>query len=432
MPFVTHKDAVRAALGHRDCAVVPYDQSSRSSAIELEACIELKRHLGIDTPTTCFLRSHAELEWPVMRRLGISTRFLRSIPASAWSRGGKDGEDELFIDAWNVPWRKKRGLQYFELDACPLASMGQDEILAMKWPPLVTEEILADLDAQAGLWGEREYALFCDQIGAGIFERAWYLRGFEQTLADLVLEPEWTRRYFEKILEHQVVGYRKILEVLEGRIFGILLTEDLASQDSQLMSLATYQETLLPVHRELIRAVQSGGTKVIFHSCGAVRPFIPDLLAAGVEILHPVQRSAAGMSPRLIKQEFGSDLVLWGGGCDTAFLLTATPAEVRKDVLDTLAVLARGGGFVYSTTHCIQPGTPPENLLAMADALAEWNGRDGHSGTGPGAGGGDCDRLRAGTGAGAGEEPRAGTGAGVCEGTSVGTSAGIIGEATHG
>ena len=83
------------------------------------------------------------------------------------------------------------------------------------------------------------------------------------------------------------------------------------------------------------------------------------------------------MSPEGIKREFGADLTLWGGGCDTAFLQTVNPSEIRDDVRRTLDALSPGGGFVYTTTHCIQPGTPPGNILAMADALAQWNGSSG-------------------------------------------------------
>ena len=109
--------------------------------------------------------------------------------------------------------------------------------------------------------------------------------------------------------------------------------------------------------------------KVIFHSCGAVLPLIPDLLEAGVEILHPIQHSAKGMNPLDIKREYGKDLTIWGGGLDTALLQTASPIEIEDEVKRTLEGMARDGGFVYSTTHCIQPGTPPENILAMTAAL---------------------------------------------------------------
>lgn len=369
---MTRKERVERALAHKEADRVPYDQASRSSAIEIEAYEALKKQLGMNTPSTCFLRSHAELDRPVMERLGIDAQFIRSIPDECWKR---EGEDELFIDSWLVPWRKKKGSSYYELDSCPCLNMDPDAILKLEWPPLVTDEIAADLSRRARDWSTTsDYALFSDQIGAGVFERAWYLRGYEQFLMDLMLEKDWTHRYLEKILERQMEGYSRIFDAIGDTILGVLMTDDVATQNSLMMSRDTYREMVFPYQKRLIEFIKSRGSQVIFHSCGAVYPLIPDLIEAGVEILHPIQRSATGMSPARIKKEFGKDLVLWGGGCDTALLQTMTPGEVRDSVLSDLDVLARDGGLVYSTTHCIQPGTPPANILAMADALHTWGG----------------------------------------------------------
>jgi Uroporphyrinogen-III decarboxylase len=377
-PMTTHRSRVEAALAHREPDRPPYDQASRSSAIEIEAYDALKGRLGLHTPSSCFLRSHAELELPVVERLGIDAQFLRSVPASSWTREGKD---QVFVDSWGVPWRRKEGASYFELDSCPLANLDPKAALELEWGPLVSDEMIEDLKRQAALWRSRgDWALFCDQVGAGVFERAWYLRGFERVLMDLMLEKDWTLRFFEKILERQLEAYGRIFDALGDSIMGILVTDDLATQSSLLMSPECYREMLKPLHARLIDFARSRGQRVILHSCGAVRPLIPDLIDAGVEILHPIQRSAAGMDPGPIKREFGRDLTLWGGGCDTAFLQSATPAEVRAAVLRDLDELAPGGGFVYTTTHCIQPGTPPDNILAMADALREWRGESREGG----------------------------------------------------
>lgn len=368
---MTHKERITRALAHEEADLVPYDQSSRSSAIEIEAYEALKRRLGYDTPSSCLLRSHADMEESVMLRLGVDTRFIRSVPSSSWRR---EGGDEVFDDSWGVPWRKRAGSPYYELDSCPLAEMDAEGILALDWAPLVTDEIAAGLKAEAEAWSGRGYALFSDQVGAGIFERSWYLRGFERTLMDLLLEKEWTRRYFEKILERQIEAYGRIFDAIGDEILGVLVTDDVATQSSLMMSREVYREMLFPFQKRLNEYIASRGGKVIFHSCGAVYPLIPDLIEAGVEILHPIQSSAEGMSPTRIKREYGKDLVLWGGGCDTSLLQRANAEEVRRDVLSTLDELASGGGFVYSTTHCIQGGTPPENILAMADALRSWSG----------------------------------------------------------
>ncbi|HEY4753674.1 MAG TPA: uroporphyrinogen decarboxylase family protein, partial [Candidatus Limnocylindrales bacterium] len=113
--------------------------------------------------------------------------------------------------------------------------------------------------------------------------------------------------------------------------------------------------------------------KVFFHTCGAVHELIPDLLEIGVDILNPVQVSAAGMDTAELKREFGRDLVFWGGGVDTQRVLGGgTPDEVRAEARRRIDDLAAGGGFVFATVHNIQPDVPPENILAVHEVVRAW------------------------------------------------------------
>ena len=373
---MTSRERIALAFAHKEPSSVPYEQSSRSSAIEVEAYNSLKQYLGIDTPSKCFIRAHAEMEEPIQKLLGVDTYFVRHMGRDYWRT---EGNDDLFIDAWNVPWRRRSGALYYELDANPLAAMEYDEILRMPWKPLVdshTAEKLA-IDASS-VYEKKEYAVFCDQIGAGILERAWYLRGFEQFLMDLMLEKTAVHRYLERILEHQILGYEAIFNAVGPYVSGVIITDDLATQDSLLFSRELYREMVFPYQKRLLDYIRSRGQKVIFHSCGAVYPLIPDLLEAGVEILHPIQRSAKGMDPLKIKQEYGKDLTIWGAGCDTALLQSGTPRAIIDDVKRTVETLSKDGGFIFTTTHCIQPGTPAENILAMAGALRGESQPYGH------------------------------------------------------
>jgi len=114
-------------------------------------------------------------------------------------------------------------------------------------------------------------------------------------------------------------------------------------------------------------------TRLFFHSCGNVRPLIPDFIDLGVDILNPVHVRAAGMEPAALKRDFGADLVFWGGGVDTQGVLpSGTPQEVKDDVWRNIEALAPGGGYVMSTVHNVQPDVPPANLIAMWEALQEY------------------------------------------------------------
>ena len=106
-----------------------------------------------------------------------------------------------------------------------------------------------------------------------------------------------------------------------------------------------------------------------------MRPLIPDLIEAGIDILNPVQISAAGMDLRELKREFGRDLVFWGGGVDTQGVLGSGTAEaVREDVRRNIEALAPGGGFIFAAVHDIQANVPPENVMAMWAGWHEYGG----------------------------------------------------------
>lgn len=151
---------------------------------------------------------------------------------------------------------------------------------------------------------------------------------------------------------------------------------DFGTQASQFCSRATFDELWRPYYRRVNDWVHRHTKwKTFKHTCGAVWPLIPNLLDAGFDILNPVQCSAAGMDPRRLKAEFGDRLVFWGGGVDTQHTLPfGTPADVRAQVMERLRIFSPGGGFVFNTIHNIQAGTPVANIVAMVDAIREFNG----------------------------------------------------------
>ena len=149
--------------------------------------------------------------------------------------------------------------------------------------------------------------------------------------------------------------------------------DDLGGQDRPLFSPATYRSLVKPLHRELFAFLRARtAAKVFFHTCGAVRDLVPDLVEIGIDILNPVQVSAAGMDGAALKREFGRDLAFWGGGVDTQRILgLGTPDEVRAEVRRRIADLRDGGGFVFAAVHNIQPNVPAANLVAMWEAWRE-------------------------------------------------------------
>ncbi len=144
---------------------------------------------------------------------------------------------------------------------------------------------------------------------------------------------------------------------------------------SLLVSPNLLKEIYFPRYKQLFEAIKRWNpkAKIFFHSCGAIRPIIPDLIEAGVDILNPVQYSARGMELEGLKNDFGKDVVFWGGGIDTQKILPfGKPQEVRDEVKRVLDIMAPGGGFVFATVHNIHSDVPTENIEAMLETLFEY------------------------------------------------------------
>ena len=140
------------------------------------------------------------------------------------------------------------------------------------------------------------------------------------------------------------------------------------------MSLDSYREFYKPYYQKINGWIhEHTNWKTFYHTCGAISTFLQDFYESGIDILNPVQLSAKGMDGKTLKQEWGDKFVFWGGGVDTQNTLPfGTPEEVYKEVSERIELFAKGGGFVFNTTHNIQSATNAENILAMFQAINDY------------------------------------------------------------
>jgi hypothetical protein len=188
--------------------------------------------------------------------------------------------------------------------------------------------------------------------------------------------------YIHKIFERQCAialqNLEKIYATVGDRVQAVFVCgTDFGTQTSAFCSVKTLQELYAPYYKQMNDWIHTHTSwKSFKHSCGAVSKFIPTFIEAGFDILNPVQCSATGMEPEKLKAAFGDHIVFWGGGVDTQRVLPfGTPAEVREQVLRRCEIFAPGGGFVFNSIHNVQAATPVENIVAMLDAVHEFNGR---------------------------------------------------------
>jgi hypothetical protein len=188
---------------------------------------------------------------------------------------------------------------------------------------------------------------------------------------------DYIHKIFERQCEVAIQNLERIYAVVGDRIQVMFLCgTDFGTQTSAFCSVKTFDNLYFPYYKQVCDWVHAHTPwKVFKHSCGAVSKFLPSFIEAGIDILNPVQCSATGMAPEELKAKFGDRLVFWGGGVDTQHVLPfGSPAEVREQVLRRCEVFAPGGGFVFNTIHNVQAKTPVENIVAMVDAVHEFNG----------------------------------------------------------
>jgi uroporphyrinogen decarboxylase len=212
--------------------------------------------------------------------------------------------------------------------------------------------------------------------GCNLFEWGTFLRRIDNFLMDILCQPARVEALLDALMEIHLNTLDKVCKAVGDVVDVCRFGDDLGMDNGPFMNPAHYRAIFKPRHTALCDFVHRNSEMHTFlHSCGSIYQIMPDLIEAGYEVINPVQTNCVDMEPVRLKREFGKDITFWGGGCDTRRILNgATPAEVKRHVLERLDIFAPGGGFVFNTVHNILPEVPPENIMAMFDALREFEG----------------------------------------------------------
>jgi uroporphyrinogen decarboxylase len=366
---MTSRERVRRALAHRETDRAPADFGGTiSSAISVAAYDNLKRALGLRAPTRVLETTFqlAEIEEDVFRAIGADTRPLHGHPPAGWDRVNERGE---YVDEWNVVHVRAASGLYFENVSPPLREADIADLDRYPWPDPADPERTRGLRERAEALAGTGFAV-CGAPNhfTRIFEQAQQLRGMEQLLVDLYEAPAFVEALFRRILEIQKVRWDRYLAVAGRQVDVVRVGDDVATQAGPILSPDMYRRLLKPFHREYFAFIKERtDARLFYHSCGAVADLIDDFLEIGVDILNPVQVSAAGMDPAALKARFGDRVVFWGAVDSQRTLPKGTPEDVRREVRERVRVLGAGGGYVVGPVHNIQPDVPAENILALYD-----------------------------------------------------------------
>ncbi len=214
--------------------------------------------------------------------------------------------------------------------------------------------------------GEASYA------GSPFFVYPWF-RGVDQWMMDPYTNPDFYRYLAQKIVDFSAVVLERWLEQVGEYLDVLCFYDDIAMQTGPMVSLDHYRKWILPYEKQLVDvAKKMTKAKLSIHCCGSCYDLLPGFMEVGYEILNPMQTRAKNMEAWRLKRDYGDRLTFYGGVDIQRLLPFGTEEDIRRGVKDLIKSLAPGGGFLFATSHNIEPDTPPKNIVAMFDAAHEF------------------------------------------------------------
>lgn len=401
---MTSRERVLAALEHQETDRVPVDLSGhRSSGIAAIAYPKLRKFLGLPPrPIRVYdiIQQLAVVDDDVLDRFSIDTIELGrgfAQDEQSWQPWTLPDGTACFVPAWTRIEREDQrwvirseegrrilahmpdGSLYFEQTYFPFLDgddldtisdvLGESMWTAIASPPgpINDNELSEGAKNLRAVTDRAVIGLF----GGNLFEVGQFLYRNDQFMMLLAAEPHHAHRFLDKLVEIHLANLERFLAAVGEYIDIILFGDDLGMQTGPMMSPKMYCEFFKPRHKLLWnRAKELAHVKVMLHCCGGVRELLLHLIEAGLDAINPVQISCSGMDAVELKAEFGSEITFWGGGCDTRDVLpNGTPQQVAEHVKKQVEILRPGGGFVFQQVHNILANVPPENIVAMLDAV---------------------------------------------------------------
>ena len=362
---MTHRERVMAALSHRQPDRVPLDLgSTRDSSVVVEAYERLKAHFGVGGGATLTSRMMrvVDVDESILRGLDIDTRgvFPGTPPDVATG-------DRSYRDEWGVERTQPAGAFYYDQIRYPLAGpISVADIVRHKWPdPDDPVRVRGLRERVRAIRASTDCAIVLN-LQSAFVHASQYLRGFEDWFVDLAADPKLAGVLFDAVLEVTVGMCRTILREI-GRDVDVLMgSDDLGLQGGLMVAPETYRALIKPRHAKYLRLMHDmSDAKVFFHTCGSVVAIIEDLIEIGVDVLNPLQVSAAGMDPARLKQRYGGRLAFWGAVDTQRVLPFGSVADVEAEVERRIEELGCDGGYVLAAVHNIQPDVSAEKILAM-------------------------------------------------------------------
>jgi uroporphyrinogen decarboxylase len=379
---MTSRQRVLKALNHQIPDRVPIDLGGFQTGIHKKAYIELLDYLGIDDELT-IMDPVQQLARPceeLLEHFHVDIRYVCAHGPDSFKGGieqnTRDGrlwhdlKDEFGV-VWSMPDDQQL---YMDISHHPLADATIKDLDDYTFPIGGDPTRFAGVREKAlELRNETPYAISTGISGV-VYEICWYMRGLERWFIDMIENPEFCEALLDRTLKFWLDYFNGFLTEVGDLIDVVMIGDDLAGQSGPLFSPSFYHKIVKPRQKKLVQHIKSlTKAKIWYHTCGACYEYIPELIDNGIDILNPVQIGLPNMEPDRLKNEFGKQLVFWGGGIDAQHILPfAKPEEIRNHVKANLEIFKPNGGYVFNNVHNIQAGVPPKNIVALFDAVYEF------------------------------------------------------------
>ncbi len=371
---ITSKERVLMALNHEQPDRVPFDLGgSFVTTINVAAYKRLRRALGLSDRSR-LIREQTQsviVDEDVRQALGVDVvGIYERAPRPELER---PRADRTIVSEWGVTYRQAEefGAPY-TLVAHPLTNATLADLDHYPFPDPLTPARFQGLAEEATSLRTSPYAVVGNLGWTEIFGVAWYLRGFENFMLDLVSNKDMAHAILRRVTDYQKARYQKFLELTGDALDVIMFADDIGGQDGLFISPRTYREMIKPYHAELLSLIKSKTqARLMFHSCGSVLALLDDFVELGMDVLNPVQVAAQGMDTAILKQRYGTRISFWGAIDTQRVMPFGSPDDVRAEAHRRINDLAKDGGYVVAPVHVVQSDVPPENVLALSQAVCD-------------------------------------------------------------
>jgi uroporphyrinogen decarboxylase len=373
---MTSRQRICESLGHREPDRLPVDLNSTIvTSLTRVAYENLRAFLGMP-PDTAIEVSHFAMDTvrakdDLLEHYGIDTRAVGMGVPFGWRE--ERAADGTLYDEYRIRWRKASW--YWDVVEYPLADKEMKDLDGAQWPDEHDPGRYQGMRERVRqLTRAGDTCRVVDIPGLGPFEGGCFLRGHANFCADFYENPAYAEAVMDKVTDSMILFWGHILDEVGDSVEVVAQGDDVGMQENTYISPAMYRRYVKPRKKRLFDFIHSRTkAKIFYHSCGSVYDLVPDFIEEGVDILNPIQRSAAKMDIRRLKREFGKDLCFWGGGIDVQSQLPfMSVAQIEDTVKQTIDIMAPGGGFVFFPSHNIQADVSPERIDAVFRTAREY------------------------------------------------------------